>query len=215
MDVVIPMQQSSDYILLFPQEIDWEKFTQYHPDEPFSDGVIEFLNALSSVLLKDHRSRMFPDVITFAFFCRRANLIALKERYMQDEQRLGRGILFHIAPSNVPINFGYSLVAGLLAGNANVVRVSGKQFTQVDLIIDHLHELIECGKYDDIASRIVLVRYDHTSDANAYFSSLCDVRVIWGGDRTIATLRQNVLPARSFDVCFADTIPLQPSIQKP
>ena len=204
MDVVIPMQQSSDYILLFPQEIDWEKFTQYHPDEPFSDGVIEFLNALSSVLLKDHRSRMFPDVITFAFFCRRANLIALKERYMQDEQRLGRGILFHIAPSNVPINFGYSLVAGLLAGNANVVRVSGKQFTQVDLIIDHLHELIECGKYDDIASRIVLVRYDHTSDANAYFSSLCDVRVIWGGDRTIATLRQNVLPARSFDVCFAD-----------
>lgn len=136
-DVVIPMQQSSDYILLFPQEIDWEKFTQYHPDEPFSDGVIEFLNALSSVLLKDHRSRMFPDVITFAFFCRRANLIALKERYMQDEQRLGRGILFHIAPSNVPINFGYSLVAGLLAGNANVVRVSGKQFTQVDLIIDH------------------------------------------------------------------------------
>lgn len=52
MDVVIPMQQSSDYILLFPQEIDWEKFTQYHPDEPFSDGVIEFLNALSSVLLK-------------------------------------------------------------------------------------------------------------------------------------------------------------------
>ena len=78
MDVVIPMQQSSDYILLFPQEIDWEKFTQYHPDEPFSDGVIEFLNALSSVLLKDHRSRMFPDVITLAFFCRRANLIALK-----------------------------------------------------------------------------------------------------------------------------------------
>jgi hypothetical protein len=30
------------------------------------------------------------------------------------------------------------------------------------------------------------------------------VRVIWGGDATIQTIRQNAIPARSFDVCFAD-----------
>lgn len=28
--------------------------------------------------------------------------------------------------------------------------------------------------------------------------------MIWGGDTTIATIRQSALPARSFDVCFAD-----------
>ena len=39
----------------------------------------------------------------------------LKKEYKKDESlRLGRGIIFHIAPSNVPINFAYSLVAGLL-----------------------------------------------------------------------------------------------------
>ena len=204
-DVVIPMQPSSNSTLLFPKTIDWEQFTQYRPDVPFSDEVIEFLNALSGALMKDRQSRLYPDVITFAYFCRKANLLKLKVQYVREgELRLGRGVLFHIAPSNVPINFGYSLVAGLLAGNANIVRVSSKQFPQVDLIIKHLHELMESGMYDEVANRIALVRYDRTSDASAYFSSVAYVRVIWGGDATIQTIRQNALPARSFDVCFAD-----------
>ena len=204
-DVVIPMQPSSNYTLLYPRQIEWERYVQQRPDVPFADNVIEFLNALSGALLKDRMSRLYPDAITFAFFCRKANLLALKEKYTSaDALRMGRGILFHIAPSNVPINFGYSLVAGLLAGNNNIVRVSSKQFPQVDLIIKHLHELKESGQHDEVARRIALVRYDRTSDASAFFSSICNVRVIWGGDATIQTIRQNAIPARSFDVCFAD-----------
>lgn len=204
-DVVIPMQPSSNYTLLYPRQIEWESYVQQRPDVPFADNVIEFLNALSGALLKDRMSRLYPDAITFAFFCRKANLLALKEKYTSaDALRMGRGILFHIAPSNVPINFGYSLVAGLLAGNNNIVRVSSKQFPQVDLIIKHLHELMEGGQHDEVARRIALVRYDRTSDASAFFSSICNVRVIWGGDATIQTIRQNAIPARSFDVCFAD-----------
>ena len=204
-DVVIPMQPSSNYTLLYPRQIEWESYVQQRPDVPFADNVIEFLNALSGALLKDKVSRLYPDAITFAFFCRKANLLALKEKYTSaDALRMGRGILFHIAPSNVPINFGYSLVAGLLAGNNNIVRVSSKQFPQVDLIIKHLHELIEGGQHNEVANRIALVRYDRTSDASAFFSSICNVRVIWGGDATIQTIRQNAIPARSFDVCFAD-----------
>lgn len=204
-DVVIPMQPNSNFTLLYPTQIDWEKLTTYRPDTPFADEVIEFLNTLSGALLKDRNSRLYSDVITFAFFCRKANLQKLKNEYVREEElRLGRGILFHIAPSNVPINFGYSLVAGLLSGNINIVRVSSKQFPQVDLIIKHLYEILKSKLYDEVASRIVLVRYDRTSDASAYFSSIANVRVIWGGDATIAAIRQNALPARSFDVCFAD-----------
>lgn len=196
---------TDNYTLLFPKAIDWEQFTQYRPDVPFSEPVIEFLNALSGALMKDRMSRLYPDAITFAYFCRKANLLKLKAQYVREgELRLGRGVLFHIAPSNVPINFGYSLVAGLLAGNANVVRVSSKQFPQVDLIIKHLHELMESGQYDEVSNRIALVRYDRMSDASKYFSEMANVRVIWGGDATIQTIRQNAIPARSFDVCFAD-----------
>lgn len=204
-DVVILMQPSSDMTLLFPKSIDWELFTQYHPDVLFSEQVLSFLNALSASLLKDSESRLYPDVVTFAFFCRKANLLKLRESYCRDgEKRLGRGILFHVAPSNVPINFAYSLVAGLLAGNANVVRVSSKEFPQVDIVIRHCLQLVEQEEYAQMAERIVLVRYNRTSDANAYLSSIAHVRVIWGGDATIAAIRKNDIPPRSFDVCFAD-----------
>ena len=196
---------TDNYTLLYPSQVEWDKFAEQKPDVPFADNVIEFLNALSGALLKNRESRMYPDAITFAFFCRKANLQKLKEEYVSDGVlRMGRGLLFHIAPSNVPINFGYSLVSGLLAGNTNVVRVSSKQFAQVDLLIKHLHALLASGEYDEVANRIALVRYDRTSDANEMFSAMCNVRVIWGGDATIATLRQNAIPPRAFDVCFAD-----------
>ena len=170
------------------------------PLVPFAEEVIEGLDALSKALMRDPQSRLYPDVVTFAFFCRRGNLMKLKENSQLStfnfQLRLGRGLIFHIAPSNVPVNFAYSVVAGLLAGNTNVVRVSQKQFPQVDIIVKHMREI---GM-----KRLAVVRYPHESNANEVFSAMCDVRVIWGGDATIATIRQNAIPPRAFDICFAD-----------
>lgn len=170
------------------------------PLVPFAEDVIDALDALSKALMHDPQSRLYPDVVTFAFFCRRGNLIKLRENSQLStfnfQLRLGRGLIFHIAPSNVPVNFAYSVVAGLLAGNTNVVRVSQKQFPQVDIIVKHMQEI---GM-----KRLAVVRYPHESNANEVFSAMCDVRVIWGGDATIATIRQNAIPPRAFDICFAD-----------
>lgn len=207
-DAVILMRQdfeNKDIQVLYPDGMIWNKWEQYRPDFPFSDVVIEYLNTLSSSLLKDRESRLYPDVVTFAFFCRKANLLAQKKKYVRDGNlRLGRGVLFHIAPSNVPINFGYSLVAGLLSGNYNIVRVSSKRFSQVDLIVRHMLAMETAGICKEVSDRIVLVRYDRTSDVTDLFSSICNVRVIWGGDATIAHIRQSAISARSFDVVFAD-----------
>ena len=166
------------------------------PVVPFDETVIEELDALSKALMKDPASRQYPDVVTFAFFCRRGNLLKLKEQYATSAIRLGWGTVFHIAPSNVPVNFAYSVVAGLLAGNTNVVRVSQKQFPQVDIIVKHMRATN--------MHRVAVVRYPHENNANEVFSSLCNVRVIWGGDATIETIRKNAIPARAFDICFAD-----------
>ena len=194
---------TDQYTLLYPASVDWTDFQNAEPMQPFADEVIEYLNALSAALLKERTSRLYPDVVTFAFFCRKANLQKQKELYVKDDVvRLGRGTLFHIAPSNVPINFAYSLVAGMLAGNYNIVRVSSKDFPQVDLVIKVMHTLL--ADYPEMAKSIALVRYDRTSDATAFFSSFAACRVIWGGDATIATIRKNEIPPRSFDICFAD-----------
>ena len=41
--------------------------------------------------------------------------------------RLGRGLLFHVAPSNVPTMFVYTYVIAILAGNANIIRLSTRR----------------------------------------------------------------------------------------
>ncbi len=191
--------------LLFPEKIDWEEVRKSAPEPVFSGQVIHFLNELSRGLLRDPQSRLYPDVVTFAFFCRKANLVLQKKKYSSDELRLGKGILFHIAPSNVPVNFAYSLVAGLLAGNCNIVKISSKEFPQVDLIIRHLKKIAEKGEHAEALSKVILVRYDSRREENtAFFSQWCDVRIIWGGDHTIRMIRKNEIGARATDVTFAD-----------
>jgi len=192
-----------DIIMLFPQILSEDQIAFGQTTTPFAEDTIAFLNALSRELNADPETRQYPDLVTFAFFCRRANILKLKERYFSEEMiRLGRGVIFHIAPSNVPVNFAYSLISGLLAGNVNIVRIPSKDFKQVQLICNAISRI--APTHQTCASRIFLVRYDKLSKATALFSSLCDVRIIWGGDETIDKIRKSAIPVRSFDVTFAD-----------
>ena len=56
---------------------------------------------------------------------------------------IGRGLAYHIAPSNIPINFAYSLVFGLLSGNTNIVRLSSKNFIQIKLLCDLFFKILK------------------------------------------------------------------------
>jgi hypothetical protein len=206
-DVVTHMQKNFENVefLKTVSNVDYESFILERPLIPFDEEVISYLSSLSKTLNQDTRIREYPDVSTFAFFCRRANVFHLKSKYGDHEAiRLGRGMVFHIAPSNVAINFAFSLVASLLAGNTNIVRVPSKRFEQIDIIIDGINRLARDQKYSRISKRIVLVRYDRTNAATGQFSADCDVRVIWGGDETIHQIRRNSLKPRAFDLTFAD-----------
>lgn len=177
---------------------------QIQPLPIFSEIVCEFLDELSHVLRTDADAKQYPDVMTFAFWCRRGNLTKLRESYQNSKTRIGRGLIFHIAPSNVPINFAFSLVFGMLAGNGNVVRVSEKEFPQVQIVCDAMNRLFLNPEYEIIARQTQVVSYGHDQEQNDYYSSLCNVRVIWGGDHTIASVRRSPLPPRSTEVTFAD-----------
>ena len=62
----------------------------------------------SAILAKDTRIKNYPDVATFSFFCRKGNILQLKNTFMKSKSlALGRGIVFHIAPSNLPVNFAF------------------------------------------------------------------------------------------------------------
>jgi hypothetical protein len=118
--------------------------------------------------------------------------------------RLGRGVVFHIAPSNVPVNFAYSLLVGMLAGNANIIRVSTKFFEQVEIICNAMRSIIVQDVFAELRNRLHVVRYARNIAINERFSALSDVRIIWGGDLTIAEIRKAPLPPKSYDITFSD-----------
>ena len=168
--------------------------------QPFSEEVLSFLNALSAILM---HIRDYPDVATFGFWCRKAALLQEKAKYDDLQERLGKGIVFHSTPSNVPVNFAFSFASGLLAGNANIVRLPGKPFEQVNIICKAILELL-AGKYSELSPYVCFVRFPPNKDVTDYFSSLCQIRVVWGGDLTVGELRQSPIQARTTEITFAD-----------
>lgn len=174
------------------------------PKHPFDDSVVDFLNTLSKTLMKSREAKAYPDVITLGFWMRKSSVLALKERFEDENSdiKIGRGVAFHIAPSNVPVNYAYSLLTGLLTGNANVVRIPSKDFPQVSIINRAINEVLE--EYPDMKKYICLVRYGRDQRVNDLFSSLADTRIIWGGDNTIAEIRKSPLGPRAGEIAFAD-----------
>lgn len=173
------------------------------PVVPFAENVLDFLQDISRELMQTHKARTYPDIVTLAFWLRKSSILSLKKRFItHGENQVGRGVVFHIAPSNVPVNYAYSLFSGLLCGNANIVRVPSKDFPQVRIINQAVCAALE--RHPDLKQYIVLLRYERNKDISDILSSLCDVRVIWGGDSTIAELRKSPLPPRSTEITFAD-----------
>ena len=189
---------------LFNQYTSDEEFQRSRSLPPFSDEVILYLSELSLTLLRMPEVRSYPDIVTFAFFCRKANLLHFRSEYANSSLRLGRGLIFHIAPSNVPVNFAYSLICGLLAGNNNIVRLPGKKFRQIDLIIEAIRALSLDERFEAVSRMIHLIKYERGGVETTTYSALADVRIIWGGDETIRVIRQSSLPPRSYDIAFAD-----------
>lgn len=198
---MIPMQLSFNelqYVVGSPEVV--ESMKDARVLRPFDEEVISFLNDLSAILRKN---RDYSDVATFGFWCRKAALLKEKEKYDDVMERFGKGIVFHSTPSNVPVNFAFSFAAGLLAGNANIVRLPGKPFEQVTIISDAINELL-ADKHEDMVPYVVFVKFPPVKEITDTFSSICNVRVIWGGDMTVAELRQSKIPARTTEITFAD-----------
>lgn len=178
----------------------WEDVIGAKVLTPFDDIIIEFFDDLSKKLTG---VREYSDVVTFGFWCRKASLLKEKAKYNDLGIRLGKGVIFHSTPSNIPVNFAFSFAAGLLAGNANIVRLPGKEFEQVSIITAAVSELL-ASKHKNLAPYICFVKYPPDKTLHDRFSDICDVRVIWGGDATIAELRQSPLKPRATELTFAD-----------
>ncbi|MBR6697000.1 MAG: hypothetical protein IKL73_01880 [Lachnospiraceae bacterium] len=168
----------------------------------YDETVVAFMDDFSKNL-RSKAGRMYPDLMALSFWCRKANITKLKEKSGL-VNNIGRGVVFHITPSNVPINFAFSYFFGLLSGNSNIVRLPSKDYPQVSIICDVINELLKKEEYLSIKKATEFVKYGHNKELTDKYSLEADARIIWGGDTAIDNIRQSPMKAKSIEVVFAD-----------
>ena len=174
--------------------------------KPFDKLIIDFLTKFSLELNKIKYTSIYKDVKTLSFFCRYQNLIILKKKfYTNQEIRIGQGLIFHVTPSNIPTNFAYSLIFGLLTGNSNIIKVTSKKFEQVTIICQILKKLLRKEKYKKLKNFINIYRYSQEQEFISQELSLkSDARIIWGSDNTVLEIKKLKTKPKTVDVLFPD-----------
>ncbi len=173
------------------------------PMQPYDELICNFIGELSIELNLSPLSNKYSDIKTLAFWCRKKNIINIKKNFISNETRLGLGLVFHITPSNIPTNFAYSLIFGLITGNSNIVKVPSQKFEQVKIICRAINKVLK-KKYKTLRKMILIVRYTNNDNYTRKISSICNARIIWGGDNSIRNIRKFEINQRSLDIAFAD-----------
>ncbi|MFD2442708.1 acyl-CoA reductase [Bacillus sp. CGMCC 1.16607] len=179
------------------------------PLSPFHPEVLMFLQSISKTILKEHTYRKFPELIALAYWLRKAHLHEMKELYEKQTQSkmvVARGTALHFAPSNVDTIFVYSWVLSLLAGNNNILRISGRKQEQTELLIDAIINGLD--QFPEVAKRTAILTYEHQKEITQFLSERCHIRVIWGGDETVKTIRAIPLAPLATELAFPDRFSL-------
>ncbi len=177
-----------------------------HTYEPFSAPVIDFCGALSQRIMRDSESARYPELRALAFFMRPAALhqLAADFRRMETTETVfvPRGLVFHLPPANVDTIFVYSWLLSILVGNRNVIRLSRRDSPVVTLLCDLFRKTLSLSPA--AAGNTYIVRYGHEPEITAALSARCDVRVVWGGDETVRSIRRFELPPHARELTFPD-----------
>ena len=174
---------------------------------PFDSRTMDFVGRFSRKLLTAPEIRQFPELAALGHWFRPARLLQLANANptsVPDALIRGRGFVLHLAPSNVDSVFMYSWLIALLSGNCNIVRVSQKLSPQLDFLVRVLQEVLDDERSIEIVPRIILLTYPHDDEITHTLSMHCMVRVVWGGDATVAKIRSIGLRPTATEICFPD-----------
>jgi hypothetical protein len=186
---------------------DWENQFSFGAVRPICDPeTIGLLNALSQQILKDKIARSFPDLVTFGYFCRKSNLTRIAKSVDDQNYRFGWGTILHIAPSNIPINFAFSLVMGMLSGNSNIVRMPSKSYHQNIIFLDIIKRLLDTEPYQSFCSQVAFVYTLRNSPFLSVLVSRAQGLVVWGGDKTVQDFRILPKQPRCVEVWFPNRV---------
>ncbi len=198
-----------DNELQFEQYFDSDSICNEPVNSAYNELAIRFLSELSRAILKDKLARNYSDLITFAYFCRKSNLMNFKKSHLDeqvDKNRFGWGVCLHIAPANIPMNFAFSFIMGFLSGNKNVVRLPSKKFEQIPLFLKHFVNLMAQDTFCSLRNKNFFIRTARDSKKLINLVSQVDALVVWGGNSTINNFRAFSKKPSCIEVYFPDRV---------
>src|SRR6266849_1351528 len=174
---------------------------------PFTPEILEFCANFSRGLFRDAEAKRFPELQALAFWMRKSELERLRQEFdrLKTSRTLPvpRGLVFHVPPANVDTIFMYSWLVSIMAGNRNILRISPRAAVQTTIICRVLNECLE-GADAAMRDNTVMIRYGHEPEITAAISAVADVRVIWGGDASVNTIRSVRIPPHCKELAFPD-----------
>jgi hypothetical protein len=178
---------------------------------PFDEGIVDACTELSQRLLRDPEARQYPELLALGFSMRKAELHRLQKQFQLlrrgDRLLVPCGNVFHLPPRNVDTMFVYSWLLAALTGNCNLIRLSPLRSESMNMLLRFFAETLERAG-SPVKESTWIISYGHETEPTEALSAICDVRVIWGGDDTVSTIRRIPIPPHARETVFADRFSL-------
>ena len=168
----------------------------------FAPQVKAFLEKLSALFTREVSYRRYPEVYALGFWCRHAHIDKLEKRH--GKKGKGRGLVLHIAPSNMPVMFAYSWITSLLAGNSNVVRLSQRRGDVSETVLEGIRQILDMPEFAELKRTNAFVSFPREHGALEYISQQAAARMVWGGDETVHRICGIPKAAGCIDLTFPD-----------
>lgn len=176
---------------------DWVRI----PRQPsFSAERISVLHAIGKQLLRSDD----PGLVALGFWLREAS--QREQLPSPSLTTLPLGIVFHVAPSNVDLMAVYSWVCGFVSGNANIVRFPSTLTPRAMTAVGVIGEQLQASGFE--RENVFLQYPREATETTRAISLICDARMLWGGDATIAELRSFPTKPNCRDVGFGNRVSL-------
>ena len=137
-------------------------------------------------------------------WCSKNNIEKFYIKENENLYKIGRGLVFHISPKNIPLNFIYSFFLGLLSGNSNIVKLPNGNFEETEVVLDVVKKLFNNKNFKFLKNSNFFLILSHDSKEIEDITKISDARMIWGGDSTIEFYKKINTPIICLDLVFSD-----------
>ncbi len=184
--------------LITPEKID---------PSAFSTASMLFVEKLSKRFMSVDK-KLYPEIFTLGFDFRKSGISKLRNNndHLANSNIIvkPKGMIFHVPPTNVETVFVYTLVYGVLSGSSNVVRISDRTGDVTKILIEIISDTLLDAEMKDVASRVSVIQCDRDSSVLQDVAFRSDLRVWWGGDQAVTSLKKFDSQPRTIDVSFPD-----------